>query len=281
MHILIIGAKGMLGEELFRVLSEEHTCTLWDIEDVDITQRENTLERVGGLGPDVVLNTAALVDVDKCEQNPDSAWAINTVGAQNLAIAAHTAGARVLFISTDYVFDGTSHRAYTEADQPNPINIYGQTKHAAEQLVRQICPQSYIVRTSWLYGHRSGNYVDRVINAAQEKGVVRMAEDQLEAPTYTVHLAQAIRALLRTGAYGTYHVASTGFCTRVEFAREVLRRAGRTELVEELGPAEIKRVAPRPARTVLQNRLVQLVCGYDLPEWRQGIEEYFAREQGE
>ena len=197
-----------------------------------------------------------IVDVESCETEPDRAFRVNALGSQNLAIAAQQANADYLYISSDYVFDGRS-------------------KLAGEVLARQICPRSYIVRTAWLIGHRQGNYVERVLELADRDGIVRMATDQLESPTYTLHLAEAVEKLFQTGAYGTYHITSMGACTRLEFAAFVLETACRREEVGELERARLKRQAERPCRTVLDCRLFGLVTGHNMPEWRQGIQEYF------
>ena len=278
MKIALIGAKGMLGRELHAALSPKHEVTAWDIQEIDITDRPATLLKLKALRPDLILNSAAFVDVDQCERDPDSAWRINALGSQNLALAAEEAQSALLYISTDYVFDGESSEDYDEVSQTHPINHYGRSKLAGERLAAQICPRTYIVRTSWLIGHHPNSYVARVINAARRDGVVRMAPDQIESPTYTVDLAQAVSALIQTGAYGCYHVTSLGACTRVEFAQFVLEQAGRSEPVGVADVSQIKRVGKWPHRTVLDCRLFQLLSGQALPDWRDGIRSYFARE---
>lgn len=263
----------MLGSELARVLAREHDVTAWDIDEIDIRDRPGTLARVTGVKPDLIMNAAALVDVEVCEKQPDAAWNVNAVGSQNLALAARALSAAYLLISTDYVFDGTARDDYNEFSSPNPVNQYGKSKLAGEKLAAGIWPMTYIVRTSWLFGHRPKNYVDRVLTAADNDGVVRMAEDQLESPTYVPHVASAVRALILTGAYGTYHATSLGACTRLEFARYVLSKAARTVPLEKLEGA-VTRAARRPGRTVLDCRLFRLVTGHELPSWQSGVDEY-------
>jgi dTDP-4-dehydrorhamnose reductase len=267
----------MLGSELARVLACEHDVTAWDVEDVDITDRAGTLARVKSKTPGLILNAAALVDVELCEKEPDAAWKVNAVGSQNLALAARALSAEYLLISTDYVFDGTAREDYDEFSSANPINQYGKSKLAGERLAAAIWPMTYIVRTSWLFGHRSKNYVDRVLTAADKDGVVRMAEDQLESPTYVPHVASAIRALIPVGAYGTYHVTARGACTRLEFARYVLSKAGRAVPLEKLETA-VTRTARRPGRTVLDCRLFRLVTGHEMPSWQSGVDEYLCHQ---
>ncbi len=278
MKILIVGAKGMLGSELAAALSRSHAVTAWDIEEIDVTDRQSAIEKVRSAQPDLILNSAALVDVDVCEEKPELAWRVNALGAQNLALAARALGCSYLLISTDYVFDGTTTSDYDEFAVTGPINVYGASKLAGERLALQLCPATYVVRTSWLFGHRPNNYVDRVLTQAKRDGIVRMATDQLECPTYTAHLAEGIGRLIATGAFGVYNVTGTGGCTRAEFAEAVLAAAGRTERVEPIDASQVRRKAKRPSRIVLDGRLFRLVTGYSMPDWRDGVRAYLARE---
>jgi len=276
--IAVIGAKGMLGSALCRRLRPEHDVVGWDIEDIDITDRGGTVVRLADLGPHLIVNCAAWTDVDGCEHDPDAAWRINALGAQNLALAALAGGSSLLYVSTDYIFDGESDADYDEVAAPRPINVYGRSKLAGEILSR-MCPRTYVVRTSWLFGHHPGNYVERIVTAGARDGVVRMPDDQLESPTYTVHLAQAIADLLAAGAYGCYHIANRGACTRAAFAEFVLTCAGRGESVEVIGAGGSPRPARRPRRVVLGGRMYPLVSGRPMPSWQDAVQEYFTRER--
>jgi dTDP-4-dehydrorhamnose reductase len=255
-------------------LGTQHDLLAWDIDEIDITDRLRTLDALGAEHPDMIVNSAVFVDLEGCETNPDKAWRINAVGAQNLALAAQQLGSELVYISTDYVFDGRSEVDYDEVAQPNPLNQYGRSKLAGEQFSLRLCPRSYIIRTAWLYGPAPNNYVTRVLNGAETEGVVRMPVDQLESPTYTGHLAEAMLRLIATGAYGLYHVTGLGTCTRAGFAQYVLQEAGRSERVEIVESVALNRFARRPARAVLDCRLFQLVTGHTLPEWQQGIKDY-------
>ncbi|MFN8453069.1 MAG: dTDP-4-dehydrorhamnose reductase [Anaerolineae bacterium] len=277
MKIAVIGAKGMLGRDLVRVLGTQHDLLAWDIEEIDITDRPATLALLSAEWPDLIVNSAVYVDLEGCESNPDKAWRINAVGAQNLALAAQQLNSGLVYISTDYIFDGQTETDYDEVAHPNPLNQYGRSKLAGERMSLQLCPHTYVVRTAWLFGHTPNNYVERVFKAAAKDGVVRMTEDQLESPTYTGHLAEAILNLINSGAYGIYNVTSLGACTRADFARFVLQAAGRSEPVEVVDPATAKRFAQRPARVVLDCRLYQLVTGQTLPHWQEAVKAYLAR----
>ena len=266
----------MLGQELCRIFGAQHETLAWDIDEIDITDRIRTLELLGAERPDLIVNSAAFVNLEACEADPDRAWQVNAVGAQNLALAAHQAGSSLLYISTDYVFDGQSEVDYDEVAAPNPLNVYGRTKLAGERISLQICPRTYVVRTAWLFGRAHNNYVERVLRAADSEGVVRMPDDQLESPTYTRHVAAALLRLVATGAYGVYHVTSLGACTRASFARYVLQQTGRSEPVQVVDSATIKRFTRRPNRVVLDCRLFRLVTGQSLPDWQQGVRDYLA-----
>jgi dTDP-4-dehydrorhamnose reductase len=276
MRILIVGAKGMLGRELVRTLGPQHDVLAWDIEEIDITDRERTIRQVTGARPDLVLNSAAWPDVDGCEREPDKAWRINTVGAQNLALAARGAGSALLYISSDYVFDGRATEDYDEGATTHPINHYGRSKLAGELLSTQICSATYVVRTAWLIGDHPSNYAARVLATAARDGVVRMADDQVESPTATLDLCRAIAALITTGAFGLYHVTSLGACTRAEFAGFVLAEAGQPGRVETVAGSTLPRAAARPGRTVLDCRLFRLVTGHELPTWQAGLRAFIA-----
>jgi dTDP-4-dehydrorhamnose reductase len=277
MKVAVIGAQGMLGRELCHILGTQHDIIAWDIEDIDITRRQETIEQLKAARPDLIVNSAVFVDLEGCETDPEKAWLINAVGAQNLALAAQQANSDLVYISTDYIFDGRAETDYDEVAQPNPLNQYGRSKLAGERFSLQICPGTYVVRTAWLFGQAPNNYVERVLKAADSEGVVRMPVDQLESPTYTGHLAEAILALIATGAYGIYNVTGLGACTRAGFAQYVLQAAGKSEPVEIVEAMALKRFARRPQRSVLDCRLFQLVTGHTLAPWRQGISDFLSK----
>ncbi|HET6450700.1 MAG TPA: dTDP-4-dehydrorhamnose reductase [Spirochaetia bacterium] len=278
MKIVVVGAKGMLGSELARTLACGNEVISWDVDEIDVTDRAGALARLEAVRPGLIVNAAAMVDVEACEKQPEAAWKVNAVGAQNLALAARALSADYLLVSSDYVFDGAAADDYDECSAPNPVNHYGRSKLAGERLACAVWSRTYIARTSWLFGHRPNNYVDRVLSAADRDGVVRMGEDQLESPTYVPHVAAALAALVSTGAHGTYHVTSRGACTRREFARYVLNRAGRSTPTETLADPGAGRRARRPGRTVLDCRLFELVTGHPLPAWQAGVDQYLTRE---
>ena len=276
---LVIGARGMLGRDISAALTATHRILAWDIEEIDITDRARTVDQIAAARPEVVVNAAAFVDLEACEADPDRAWLVNAVGAGNVALGAEAAEASLIYLSTDYVFDGRAESDYDEVALPNPLNHYGRSKLAGEGLSQSSCRHTCAVRTAWLFGHAPGNYMARVLDAATRDGVVRMPEDQVESPTYTGDLAAAIARLIECRARGVVHMTSRGACTRAEFAAEVLRQAGRTEPVRVVEPRSAGRYARRPARPVLDCRLYRLLTGAELPAWRDGIGRYLARER--
>lgn len=273
--IAVVGANGMLGRDICRAFSRIGEVIPLDIDEIDITKRDGTIHLLQRISPDLIINSAVLVDVDACEKNPAHAWQVNAVGAQNLAKSAALLDCELIYISTDYVFDGASSANYSEEHTTHPINHYGKSKLAGELLSQALCKKLYIVRTSWLFGMHANSYVARILHAAAH-GVVRMPVDQLEAPTYTRHLTHALCALQQSGCYGTYHVSGGDGVTRVEFAQYVLQVAQKTAKIETMSPAEVQqsRNAIRPLRVVLDCRLYPLVTNNSLPDWRAGVDEY-------
>lgn len=271
---LVVGGRGMLGRAVAARLTDGFEVASWDLPEIDITDREGTLQRIAAAAPALVINCAALVDLEGCERDPDRAWLVNAVGAGNVAAAAERCAATLFYLSSDYVFDGDTDGSYDEVATPNPLNHYGRSKLAGEELSRAACRRVCVVRSAWLFGHAAGNYVARVLQQADAEGVVRMPADQVESPTYCGHLASALLHLARCGALGVVNVTGTGACTRARFAAEVLAQAGRRERVKVVDSASAGRHARRPARSVLDCRLYRLLTGRELPRWEAGIRAY-------
>jgi dTDP-4-dehydrorhamnose reductase len=220
----------------------------------------------GALGPDdLAINCAAWTDVDGAEEHEDEALRINRDGARNVAEAA---GA-VLYVSSDYVFDGTKRKPYVESDLVNPQSAYGRTKLAGERVTAEANPRHYIVRTSWLFGNGGPNFVETMLRLGQERDTLRVVDDQIGRPTYTGHLALAIAQLVRGADYGIHHRAGSGECSWFAFAREIMRRAELECEVEPCTTEEFPRPARRPAYSVLGSE-----HGDHLPTWQEGLDAY-------
>jgi len=269
----------MLGTDLVRILEEQgHKVFATDIEELDITQFDSLKRMVRDVSPDVIVNCAAYTDVDKAEEEPDKAFLINAIGVRNLALVCKDLDIDLCHISTDYVFDGTKKGPYMPNDLPNPINAYGKSKLAGEEHVQKILNKFYIVRTSWLYGKHGKNFVYTILDLAKKQEVLRMVDDQIGSPTWTVTLAQAIAKLIQTQKYGIYHVTdkTENGISWYEFAKEIVRISG---IRIDVFPAKIEefpRPAKRPKNSVLDIKMSQLALNEDIPPWGKSLKMFLS-----
>jgi len=273
MRVVVIGANGQLGTDLVKVLSD------WDLvplshADLDICDFVYTRKVLEDAKPGIVINAAAFTRVDDCEEEVSKAFWVNGFAVRNLAEVCRDINCVLMHISTDYVFDGMKKAPYTENDPPNPLNVYGVSKLTGEFFVRNICPKHFIVRTSGLYGvagssGKGGNFVEMMIRLAKEGKPIRVVNDQVLTPTYTKDLAEKIKELLQTEAYGLYHITNSGQCSWYEFASKIFELLG---MKPDFGPttsAEFGAKAKRPAYSVLAGeRLQQLGLDYVRPWWQ-------------
>jgi len=273
MRIFITGHKGQLGRALYAALAE-HTLTGCDLPELDITDREAIGAAVADFAPDVVIHAAAWTNVDGCARDPERAYRVNALGTQNVALACAEAGAAMVYISTNEVFDGEATEPYREWDPPHPINPYGRSKAAGEWFVRHLLTRFYIVRTAWLYAPGGRNFPHRIIQLADERGALRVVTDEVGNPTYAPDLAEAIAALIRTDAYGVYHLTNAGYCSRYDFAREILRVSGREHVpVEPITLAEFQRASTPPRFAPLANTAAAAL-GITLQPWQEALAEF-------
>jgi dTDP-4-dehydrorhamnose reductase len=266
----------MLGTDLCEVLAPDHDVLGVDLQDFDLTDRAATDDCLSAHRPDVVVHCAAWTDVDGCEQDARRAFVQNAGGTWNVASAAAGAEAAVIYVSTDYVFDGTKGEAYTEFDAPNPINVYGASKLAGEETVRRLVPRHYVVRSAWLYGARGRNFLKAILAAAPGKDELSVVADQFGSPTYTRDLAQAIAELLLPGRVvpGTYHLVNSGVCSWAELAAEALRLTGAATEVRPISTAEWSSPARRPPYSALHSRWLDLQDIRPLRSWQEAIASY-------
>ncbi|SHJ52811.1 dTDP-4-dehydrorhamnose reductase [Propionispora hippei] len=276
MKILVTGAKGQLGIEVAKQRNE-HELILAGRSDLDITDARQVSSCLRKVNPDAVIHCAAYTNVDGAESDEDGAFQVNVVGAQNLASGCLETGARLVYISTDYVFDGTKQGVYREFDPVNPQTVYGRTKWQGEELVRQILGRHYIVRTAWLYGEGK-NFVRTMLQLAEKQPTLRVVADQVGTPTSTVDVAQAIYRLLDSDAYGTYHASCQGQCSWYDFACEIFRKAGKQVQVLPVTTAEFPRPAKRPAYSVLDNYMLRMTVGDSMRSWQEALSEYIQLE---
>jgi dTDP-4-dehydrorhamnose reductase len=277
MKILITGGKGQLGRDLEKILLNtgkyELTCLGHDA--LDITKPGNVQQVVLTNRPEVIIHAAANTNVDSCELDKDSAYLVNALGSRNVAVAAAKTGAKLVYISTDYVFNGKAGRPYIEFDLPDPINIYGKSKLAGEQYVAGLSDRYFIVRTSWLYGRHGKNFVKTMLSLAKEKKEVSVVNDQVGSPTYTKDLAHFIAELIQTELYGIYHATNGGECSWFDFARAIFKIANLSQIkVKPATTLELNRPAPRPAYSVLDNYCIRLQGLPGLRPWEEALQEF-------
>ena len=275
MKLYVIGAGGMLGRDV--VLAAENAGhevrgfdrIALDIADTEKLNRRFTLDR-----PDAVVNCAGWTDVDGAEEDPEAAFLANETGAANVAAAAAEAGAKVLYVSTDYVFDGTKGSPYVETDVPAPLSVYGQSKLAGEQATARANSRSFVVRTSGLYGIGGSNFVDTMLRLGRSSGKALVVHDQVTSPTYTWHLAYGMVRLLDSDTFGLHHMAAGGHCSWYDFAREIFERANLEVVTLGATTEMLGRRAPRPAFSALESGILHAI---ELPDWRDGLTSYLAQ----
>ncbi len=275
MRILLIGARGMLGTDLDAVLSERHEVVAPDRHGMDITDEAAVRRSVEAAGADVIVLAAAYTDVEGCEDDPDKAFLVNETGTRHVAMAAQRANASLIYFSTDFVFDGKKGTAYTESDKPNPLSVYGRSKLAGEKQAAELAQRHCIIRTAWLYGPRKANFVERVVSLASERRRLTVTAEEIGSPTYTLDLARAVGWALENKVTGLYHVTNAGWCSRYEFATEIVKLAGFSNVVvEPAAPGETATKAARPAFGVLSNDLWVKAGGPPLRHWRDALRAY-------
>jgi len=276
MRIFITGCKGQLGRALYAALEGE-TLSGCDLPDLDITDREPITAAIVDFRPDVVIHAAAWTHVDGCARDPERAYRVNALGTQNVALACAQAGAAMVYISTNEVFDGEAREPYREWDPIRPINPYGRSKAAGEWFVRHLLTRFYIVRTAWLYAPGGRNFPHRIVQLADERGTLRVVTDEVGNPTYAPDLAAALADLIRTEAYGVYHLTNSGYCSRYEFAREILRLTGREHVsVEPITLDQFRRDSTPPRFAPLANT-AGAALGIVLRPWQEALTEFLAR----
>lgn len=276
--ILVIGAQGMLGRDLvpeLRVSFPNDEILGWDIGEIDIRMEKETIEQVKTLQPQVIINVAAYTDVDGCERNKEEAFRVNSEGMRHIALGAQRCGAKVVYLSTDYVFDGKKGEPYLEEDAPHPLNIYGESKLRGEHYVQELTQDGLIIRTQWLFGKYGKNFVYAILKQAQEKEVLSIVNDQTGSPTYTRDLSKAICALVQKEAQGIFHVSNEGSCSWFVFAQEILRHAGiRGVKTIPITSEELDRPARRPSYSVFNTEKFMKKTGWKLRPWSEALKDF-------
>lgn len=279
MNVLITGAQGMLGQDLQPALAKQHKVVATDIQELDITNREAVFTLIGAIRPNLVVHCAAFTDVDRSESKSDLAFLVNDAGTGNIALACRHHQVKLVYISTDFVFDGKETAPYSEDAPVNPLNRYGLSKLAGELAVRTLLEHYLIVRTSWLFGANGRNFVTAILEQAFKKPELRVVADQHGCPTSTVDLADAIVRLIAVNAEGMVHVSCPPVTTWFEFAQAIVREAGFTNVtVTPMTSAELNRAAQRPQYSALDGSRYKQLTGHDLRSWLAALREFFRHE---
>lgn len=286
MKVAVTGANGQLGTDLCAVLGDFELIPLTD-KDIEISDMSSVKQAFGKHKPDIIINTAAYVRVDDCEDEHEKAFSVNALGARNIAVVAQELGAKLVHLSTDYVFGGEVQprtTPYTEFDTPVPLSVYGRSKLAGESLARHFCLRHFIVRTSGLFGvagsmGKGGNFIETMLKLARERGELRVVNDQVFSPTYTTDLARKITQLITTQYYGIFHITNKGACSWYEFTTEILRLAGIKTPVVPITSDEYPQKARRPRYSVLDNYQIRLLGLDDMRPWPEALKDYL-REKG-
>jgi dTDP-4-dehydrorhamnose reductase len=277
MRVTIFGASGLLGKALMHEWSGDEVTGLGS-RDADIRDARRVQEVVQETRPESIVLAAAYTDVDGCESNQKLAFAVNRDGAMNVATAAKEVGARLVFLSSDYVFDGTKTTPYETGDVRNPQSVYGCTKAEAEMRLLELMPDCCVVRTSWLFGIGGKCFPDTILRLAASRPTLDVVNDQRGSPTYAVDLARAIVQLCRNNASGIVHVTNAGDCSWFEFAEEIVRSAELTTTVRPVSSQQMARPAPRPAYSVLSPARLQAL-GIKMPSWHDALRRYLEQRQ--
>ena len=276
MSILIVGAQGMLGSDLMDIINHTQQVTGVDIKECDITDQKETHNTLLKITPRWVINAAAYTQVDQCETDNEKAFKVNTEGVSNLALACKEINAKLLHVSTDYVFDGRTKNPYREDDPANPLSVYGRSKWRGEAAVQDLLDDFIIVRTGGLYGKQGVNFVNTIVKMAQEKDELRVVNDQWMSPTSTIDLSEAIRKLYEASAQGIFHVVNSGFCSWYQLACKIITITGSKCKVIPISSEELNRAAPRPAFAVLDCGKYTKVTGMALRPWEEALTDYLS-----
>ncbi len=283
MKIAVIGANGQLGTDVVNAFQGNGDDVIGlTHSDVELSNVDSMANCLRGLHPQVIVNTAAMHHVENCEREPKKAFAVNALGARDLASVAGEIGASLIHVSTDYVFDGAKRSPYEESDAPRPLNVYGNTKLAGEYFLRSTAERHFVLRTSAIYGQspcraKGGlNFIELMLKLAKERGEVRVVDSEFVTPTSTAELARQMVRLSRSDAYGLYHATAEGSCSWYEFAREIFALTGTKVILKVAGPNDFPAKVARPKYSVLENRGLKDNGLNVFGPWQEGVRQYLS-----
>jgi len=272
---MITGANGQLGRDLVRECARRGIAVAAsDLPRLDICDLAAVREALAAERPDALVNCSAYNAVDRAESDFEQARLVNAAGPGNLALAAEESGIPLMHFSTDFVFDGEKGEPYTIDDQPHPVNRYGESKLLGERAVAKACGRAFVVRLSWVFGSGNVNFVKKILHWAAGRDVLRVVDDQISRPAYTVDLAPLILDLLDSRAFGLYHLANSGICSRYEWACRIVRLSGLSTKVEQAKSAEFETAARRPRFSALDLSSIEAVLGRRPPDWKDATKRF-------
>ncbi|SMG37406.1 dTDP-4-dehydrorhamnose reductase [Paenibacillus aquistagni] len=275
--VAVTGANGQLGRDVLHALKLRGITGIGLTRtEMDIVDQAQVMHTLVPLKPDVIIHTAAYTQVDQAESERDLAYQVNAYGARNVACAAAAIDAKLIHISTDYVFDGRANKPYDEFTPVRPVNVYGASKHAGEELVMQCHRKTFLIRTSWVYGHHGHNFVKTMLRLAKSQSELKVVHDQIGCPTYTMDLAERLVDLLFTECYGVYHITNAGSCSWYEFACAIMEEKGLQVKVRSVPTSQFPRPARRPSYSVLEGMALRLQGFAPLRPWREALREMLA-----
>ena len=279
--VLITGSNGMLASSLALVLTRQFQVTGIDIDNCDITDKDAILNKIKYCNPAIVIHAAAYTDVDGSQLNPDKAFAVNVSGTENIVRALNGLDTVLFYISTDYVFNGSKNSAYLETDAPDPINAYGRSKLEGERAVQEFLTKYFILRTSGLFGQNGKNFITAILAKAGKEKAIKVVDDQIGCPTYTIDLAEAIKFIVlnflesrSSERYGIYHVTNSGSCSWFEYAKEIVAVKQLETQVVPIHSQESGRLAPRPKISILDNSKLKAAFNLELRPWQEAVRHF-------
>lgn len=277
--VLVTGVKGQLGHDVVKRLNCMGVdCLGVDIQDFDLTDEKQTREYIRGYKPDIIVHCAAYTAVDKAEDNRETCFSVNVTGTANMVSAAKDVNAKLVYISTDYVFHGEGETPFEPDDEIQPLNYYGETKFNGEQQVRLNLEKYFIIRTAWVFGKNGNNFIKTMLRLGKERGAVTVVDDQFGSPTYTIDLANLICDMIFSSKYGTYHATNEGFCSWYEFASEIFRDAGMNVTITPVDTQGYPTRAKRPHNSRLSKEKLVQQGFIKLPDWKNAVSRYIREE---
>lgn len=275
MKVLVTGVKGQLGYDVCRILSDRKIENRGvDLEDFDITDTAAVNAYISAYAPDAIIHCSAFTAVDKAEDMPEVCKKVNCDGVQNIANAAKALGAKMMYISTDYVFSGTGEDFYTPDDTPAPISVYGKTKWMGEEALKATLSNYFIVRISWVFGKNGNNFIKTMLRLAETKTDLNVVCDQIGSPTYTYDLAQLLCDMIVTDRYGIYHATNEGICSWADFAKEIMAQANKTTVIHPIPSSEYPTKAHRPLNSRMSKDKLVAEGFSRLPDWKDALARY-------